>query len=201
MVYRFIDKNKEQFGLRWLCRHFKISLNCYYNYLKDTKRDYYEQRFMVYERIKYIYYNNNRTIGYRLMKIFLQRYGIYLSTTTIHKYMNKDLNLSAIVMRKKPGYKSCKKHKIFDNLLKQKFNVDEKNKIWCTDFTYMRQPNGKFRYNCTIMDLFVSAKYCYAAHESRLHQNDRCKRFTLCLVLTVRFRSLAPWGKLFQLFI
>lgn len=126
MVYRFIDKNKEQFGLRWLCRHFKISLNCYYNYLKDTKRDYYEQRFMVYERIKYIYYNNNRTIGYRLMKIFLQRYGIYLSTTTIHKYMNKDLNLSAIVMRKKPGYKSCKKHKIFDNLLKQKFNVDEK---------------------------------------------------------------------------
>ena len=154
MVYRFIDKNKEQFGLRWLCRHFKISLNCYYNYLKDTKRDYYEQRFMVYERIKYIYYNNNRTIGYRPMKIFLQRYGIYLSTTTIHKYMNKDLNLSAIVMRKKPGYKSCKKHKIFDNLLKQKFNVDEKNKIWCTDFTYMRQPNGKFRYNCTIMDLF-----------------------------------------------
>ena len=68
--------------------------------------------------------------------------------------MNKDLNLSAIVMRKKPGYKSCKKHKIFDNLLKQKFNVDEKNKIWCTDFTYMRQPNGKFRYNCTMMDLF-----------------------------------------------
>ena len=109
---------------------------------------------MVYERIKYIYYNNNRTIGYRPMKIFLQRYGIYLSTTTIHKYMNKDLNRSAIVMRKKPGYKSCKKHKIFDNLLKQKFNVDEKNKIWCTDFTYMRQPNGKFRYNCTIMDLF-----------------------------------------------
>ena len=49
VVYRFIDKNKEQFGLRWLCRHFKISLNCYYNYLKDTKRDYYEQRFMVYE--------------------------------------------------------------------------------------------------------------------------------------------------------
>ena len=27
--------------------------------------------------------------------------------------------------------------------------------------------------------LKVSAKYCYAAHELRLHQNDRCKRFTL----------------------
>ena len=27
--------------------------------------------------------------------------------------------------------------------------------------------------------IFVSAKYCYAIHELRLHQNDRCKRFTL----------------------
>lgn len=53
----------------------------------------------------------------------------------------------------------------------------------------------------SIVGTIVSAKYCYAAHESRLHQNDRCKRFALCLVLTVRFRSLAPWGKLFQLFI
>ena len=26
---------------------------------------------------------------------------------------------------------------------------------------------------------FVSAKYCYVTHELRLHQNDRCKRFTL----------------------
>ena len=27
--------------------------------------------------------------------------------------------------------------------------------------------------------LSVSAKYCYVTHELRLHQNDRCKRFTL----------------------
>ena len=46
--------------------------------------------------------------------------------------MNKSRNLAAIIMRKKPGYTSGKKHKIFDNLLKQNFTVDEKNKIWCT---------------------------------------------------------------------
>ena len=33
MVYRFIDNNKEYFGLRWLCRKFDISPNGYYNYL------------------------------------------------------------------------------------------------------------------------------------------------------------------------
>lgn len=154
MVYRFIDDNKDYFGLRWLCAHFGISSNCYYNYLDDKKSVYREQREVIYERIKYIYYNNNRTVGHRAMRIFLSRYGIYLSKTTVHKYMNKALNLAAIIMRKKPGYKSSKKHKIFDNLLKQNFEVHEKNKVWCTDFTYMRQPNGKFRYNCSIIDLF-----------------------------------------------
>lgn len=154
MVYRFIDNNKEYFGLRWLCRKFGISPNGYYNYLENNKREYYEQRDAIYERIKYIFYNNNRTIGHRPMRVFLSRYGIHLSKTTVHKYMNKALNLAAVIMRKKPGYSAGKKHKIFDNLLKQNFTVDDKNKIWCTDFTYMRQPNGRFRYNCTIIDLY-----------------------------------------------
>ena len=55
MVYRFIDENREYFGLRWLCRHFGISLNCYYNYLEYKKNDYYTQREAIYERIKYIW--------------------------------------------------------------------------------------------------------------------------------------------------
>ena len=88
------------------------------------------------------------------MRIFIKRYGYEVSNTTMHKYMNKQLNLCAIIMHSKPGYKAGKKNKIFDNLLNQKFTVDCKNKVWCTDFTYMRQPNGKFRYNCSIIDLY-----------------------------------------------
>ena len=45
------------------------------------------------------------------------------------------------------------KNKVFPNLLNQKFNIDKKNKIWCTDFTYIRMGNGKMRYNCSILDL------------------------------------------------
>ena len=72
----------------------------------------------------------------------------------MHKYMNKELNLCAVIMHSKPGYKTGKKNKIFDNLLNQNFTIACKNKVWCTDFTYMRQPNGKFRYNCSIIDLY-----------------------------------------------
>ena len=31
---------------------------------------------------------------------------------------------------------------------------------------------------CNMGEWIVSAKYCYVTHELRLHQNDRCKRFT-----------------------
>ena len=153
MVYRLIDDNKNIFGLRWLCQKFGIIPNCYYNYKKDAKRKYRERLAHIFELIKYVYYNNNRVIGYRAMRIFIKRYGYELNNTTMHKYMNKELNLCAVIMHSKPGYKTGKKNKIFDNLLNQNFTVDCKNKVWCTDFTYMRQPNGKFRYNCSIIDL------------------------------------------------
>lgn len=34
------------------------------------------------------------------------------------------------------------------------FVATSKNKIWCTDFTYLFLDNGTVRYNCTIIDLF-----------------------------------------------
>jgi len=91
------------------------------------------------------------------MDIFVECYGCEISNTTIHKYMNKELNLCAIIMHSKLVYKACKKNKIFDNLLNRNFTVDCKNKLWCTNFTYMCQLNEKLRYNCSIIDLFDSS--------------------------------------------
>ncbi|MDE6209981.1 MAG: hypothetical protein K2M73_09960 [Lachnospiraceae bacterium] len=157
VVYRFIDNYKNLFGLRWLCRQFGISPNCYYNYKKEAKYRYHKRLTHIFEHIKYVYYNNNRVIGYRSMRIFIKCYGFEISKTTMHKYMNKELNLCAIIMYSKPGYKAGKKHKIFDNLLNHNFIVNCINKVLCTDFTYMSQPNCKFRYNCSIIDLYDRA--------------------------------------------
>ena len=154
MVYRFLDQYKKVFGLRWLLRKFQLSPNAYYNYLKQRKSVYREQKNYIQKEIKSIYYNNNRLPGHRSMRIFLQRKGIHLSKTTVHKYMNKDLSLHSIVMRKKAKYRRGAKNKIFSNLLKQDFRPEGKNRIWCTDFTYIILSNGKMRYNCSILDLY-----------------------------------------------
>lgn len=157
MVYDFVDKNKDYFGLRWLCNRLSISTSCYYNYLHDNKHDYHVKQAAIYEVIKYIYYNNNRVIGHRIMKVLLERKGFKLSKATVHKYMNKQLGLTAVIMRKKPRYHKVERHKIFANKLERNFTVEKKNQVWCTDFTYMRMANGKVRFNCSIIDLYDRA--------------------------------------------
>ncbi len=84
MVYRFIDENRDEFGLRWLCRRIGISLNAYYNYRKNRKAKKLAKKKEILEKIKYIYYNNNRVVGHRPMLIFLKRYGYNISKTTAH---------------------------------------------------------------------------------------------------------------------
>lgn len=87
------------------------------------------------------------------MKIYLERENITLSKLTVHKYMNTELGLHSIVRPKKPGYEHRKPHHIFPNQLEQDFSAPEKNRKWCTDFTYLPLKNGEMHYNCSIIDL------------------------------------------------
>ena len=92
MAYRFIEENQEEFGVRWLLAHMGICINAYYNYLKQSKTEYNSQKEKVCNEIKSIYHELNGIVGHRNMQVFLARKGIYLSKTTVHKYMNRDMN-------------------------------------------------------------------------------------------------------------
>lgn len=128
--------------------------NAYYNYLKDAKREYHQEKKATCDIIREIYHELGGNLGYRFMKVFLERKNIHLSRNTVHKYMNREMKLYYVPRRKKPGYKKGTQHKLFPNLLNQKFFVNEPNHVWCTDFTYLYLANGNVRYNCSIIDLY-----------------------------------------------
>lgn len=106
----------------------------------------------VCNEIQKIYHDTEGKLGHRSMQIFLARKKIIISKTTVHKYMNKELGLTSIVKRRKPGYVKGHAHKVFPNLLKQNFTSDKPNRIWCTDFTYLFLTNGQ---NVTIVLLLI----------------------------------------------
>ena len=142
------------FGLRWLLRRLELCPNAYYNYRKHRKADYYTHKAEVQTQIQEIYHAHNGVDGYRSIKVYLERKGYVYSAVTIHKYMNAELGLRSIVRPKKPGYEHGKPHKVFPNQLNQNFTVNEINRKWCTDFTYLFLSNHDVRYNCTIIDLY-----------------------------------------------
>ena len=137
-----------------MLRRMDIYPNAFYNYLKEKKSEYLARKADVHHEIKTLYHETGGILGHRSMRIFLLRKGISLSKATVHRYMNKELRLLCICRRNRPGYKKGQPHKVFPNLLNQKFEVAAKNQVWCTDFTYLFISNGTVRYNCTIIDLY-----------------------------------------------
>ena len=153
-IYEFIYANKAFFGLRWLFRKLEIYPNAYYNYLKHNKSEYCKRKEFILSVIKSIYHDENGVPGYRSMRVYLGRRGITISNTTVHKYMNSELGLKSIVRRinRFSSHEPC--YRMFENLIKQDFKSDGRNKKWATDFTYLYLSKGEVRYNCAIIDLY-----------------------------------------------
>ena len=126
--------------------------NAYYNYRKMRKTEYLKRKSEIMDMIKTIYHEHSGVVGYRMIKIYLERRGIHLSNLTVLRYMQQ-LGLKSIVRPKRPEYLRGKAHRVFPNLLEQDFSCEEINTKWVTDFTYLRLKNGDMRYNCTILDL------------------------------------------------
>ena len=154
MAYRFIEQNKNEFGVRWLLRRLNIYPNAYYNYLKGRKNNYYKQKKNVKNEIEKIYHAHGGVDGYREVHAYLTRQGHKISRPTVHRYMNKELGLFSVSRRRKPNYEYGAPHKVFENKLNQDFSASEINRKWCTDFTYLYLTDGSVRYNCTIIDLY-----------------------------------------------
>ena len=93
-----------EFWVRWLLKRLEIHANEYYNHTKHRKEKYYATKQLILDEIRNIYHENNGVVGYRMMKVYLERKGIKLSNHTVHKYMNTELGLFPIVRRNKPNY-------------------------------------------------------------------------------------------------
>ena len=83
---------------------FNICPNAYYNYLKNRKADYHQQKDEIKKSIREIYHSHGGVDGYRTIHAYLIRKGYDVSRLTVHKYMNTEMQLFSISRKKKPTY-------------------------------------------------------------------------------------------------
>ncbi|WZU01391.1 hypothetical protein MGH68_18500 [Erysipelothrix sp. D19-032] len=122
--YQFIKEHGKNFGVRWLCRKFKVSTNAYYNYLKQRKTPYYEQKAKVQRFISESFHRSNGTMGVKMMSYYCANHGYSYSLPSIRKYM-KELNISSIIRRKKQLFKTGKQSTRYFQTLSNKIFMQQ----------------------------------------------------------------------------
>ena len=132
-----------------MCAVLEISKRTYYKYRNAEDKDYYD-----YLIIKEIFEDSKDTYGYRRITEGLEiKYGVIFNHKKVKRIMSKYYIKPEYIKRIRPnGYKRIEEN-VKSNLVNRKFNVEEKNKVWCTDITYLIF-NNKRAYLSTIIDLY-----------------------------------------------
>ncbi len=110
------------------------------------------------EKIRECQDSCGRTYGYRRVRIWLERNGIYRNPKTILRVMQK-YNLLSVVRRKKYRNYSNYLHK-YENLLNRDFHADRPNQKWVTDISYIHTKQGVL-YLSVIRDLYDNSIVAY----------------------------------------
>lgn len=136
-----------------MCKVLEVSRSGYYKWRSAEPSETERKRKEIKERIVYHFYDNEQRYGSPKITQKLLSEGYSIVERTVGKYM-QELNLRSCVSRK---YRvqttdSNHDHPIAPNVVNQQFYVNEPNKIWAADITYIPCSQGRL-YLASILDL------------------------------------------------
>lgn len=137
-----------------MCKVLGVSCNGYYAYcMRIADGEYEAERQELLHLIKKLDESTENTYGRRRMKEALFALGFNLSTSKVAKLM-KEANVKVRYQKKfKVTTNSNHKQPLFDNLLNRAFDVDQANKVYVSDITYIWTQEG-WLYLAVVIDLF-----------------------------------------------
>lgn len=146
-----MNKYSKMYPVALMSKTLRVSKSGYYKWLK-TKDDYAALQVLLKRQILQEFNVSKHTYGSPRISIELNKKGVCLSKTTVARYMNS----MRLVARKRPKFvvatDSDHDYKIAENLLDRQFNVEQINKVWVSDITYIQVGSG-FNYLTTYIDL------------------------------------------------
>lgn len=136
-----------------MCRALKVSSSGYYRWLKSvpSKRKLY--RDFLSKVIKEVYKSSRQRYGSPRIAKELQMKGIKASRPLVAKLMKREQIRSIVKKKFKVTTNSSHNYPVVENKLLREFTVEERNKVWVSDITYIKTRGG-WLYLTTVMDLF-----------------------------------------------
>jgi len=150
--YAFIDRDREAFPVRLMCKVFKVHPSGFYAWQHKpvSNRELEDQRLL--KRIKEFYIASGCTYGSPWIHRDLREAGETCSVHRVAKIMRKN-KLKAQIGYKRRYFKGGKTSNVAENILNREFNPDKPNQSWVSDITYVQTYEG-FLYVATVLDLF-----------------------------------------------
>lgn len=136
-----------------MCQVLKVSTSGYYKWLYKTPSKRELRNAMLIKEIHIVYRASRGRYGSPRIAKELNMQGVSVSRPLVAKLMRKEC-LRSIVRRKyRVTTNSSHKYPVVENILNREFNVQEQNKVWVSDITYISTANG-WLYLTTVIDLF-----------------------------------------------
>ena len=155
MKYEAIKEYSTQFNQKKMCEVLGVNRSNYYKWVKrNSKKEDNDRREKEEIRlIEEIYKESDMIYGYRNITIEMNKRGIDIGQYRVRRLMRENGIYAKVSAKYKPSGKGKSDGRYCENEVKQKFKVEEPNRIWAGDITYIKTSVG-WVYLSVVMDLF-----------------------------------------------
>ena len=153
MRFGFIKEHRTEFPVEKMCRVMKVSSSGFYSWLQRPLSLRAQYNAVLTKEIHQVYKISKRSYGSPRISKELKMMGYRASQPLIAKLMRKE-QLRSIIKRKfRVTTDSSHSYPIVENKLKRNFTVEDYNRVWVSDLTYVQTTQG-WLYVTTVIDLF-----------------------------------------------
>lgn len=153
MRYRCIDRRREVYSVRMMCRLLKVSKSGYYAWRvrPESERDKTDRDLT--RVIRRIHEQSKGTYGSPRIRAELSSEGLQYGRHKVARLMRLAGIQGCPQRRFKVTTRSDPSHPVASNLLKQDFSARSANQRWVADITYISTQQG-WLYLAVVMDLY-----------------------------------------------
>lgn len=154
MKYRVIDRCREAYPIRLMCRCLKVSPSGYYGWRDRPMSPRAVENQRLLERIGALHAASDGVLGAPRIWDDLRDEGEHCGLNRVARLMQANA-IQGIPCKKKYRSKpSGNRPADIENHLARNFAADEPNTRWVTDITYVRLVGGLWLYLCVVIDLY-----------------------------------------------
>jgi putative transposase len=191
MTYQFISEQSSVRAVRRLCRVLEVSPSAYYRWRVQPVSARSRADEQLLERIRMIHQASRAVYGSPRVHAALRQEGLFCSRKRVARLMRQHGIRAKTVRRFRITTHVHRSQRTFIDLVRRRFAIDEPNRVWASDITYIWTREG-WTYLAVILDL----------HSRRVVAWEVSARLTSELITSALQRALrvrlAPAGLVFH---